>query len=70
MRSDRTHRICENNRENRKSANQERAKTRGQGHVADPLQLTMPSTPKMRSFTVENPIFALPRLTLALTTSL
>ena len=39
LRSDRTHRICENNRENREPANQERAKTRRQGHVADPLQL-------------------------------
>ena len=35
--SDRTHRICENNRENREPANQERAKTRRQGHVADPF---------------------------------
>jgi hypothetical protein len=37
LRSDRTHRICENNRENREPANQERAKTRRQGHVADPF---------------------------------
>jgi hypothetical protein len=47
--SDRTHRICENNRENREPANQERAKTRRQGHVADPFDCICNNAPNQHT---------------------